>query len=253
MKNILTGKDKILQFFYNLHYNNGLFKSLKRIYVNIFSKAFGEANRQKNIVLKRIYMILCFMLYISLCAVFIPLYVVIYALTAVITFSIVSVEVVALAIFYGLFPFVLKAKSENENSEAVKTNKKGLDKLLYPISWSVNWNKNQIIQLIHFGFAPGRKIKQLSYKNSGSFIIDRISLVLAQIISFVIYVLTVYVSVLLISDVVLFAITILALLLWCVLKLFVEVIFKLFSANADSDLDDEAENNSTESVDGGEE
>ena len=82
------------------------------------------------------------MLYISLCAVFIPLYVVIYALTAVITFSIVSVEVVALAIFYGLFPFVLKAKSENENSEAVKTNKKGLDKLLYPISWSVNWNKN---------------------------------------------------------------------------------------------------------------
>lgn len=232
----VSKKDKLLIPFMNLHFKHGLYSTTRRVYNQIFKRLMGETSKQKNKFLHVFYSIIFAIIGISVCIVYVPLYALIYLLTVLFTFLITSVEVLVLGVIYGVLPFILKTKDDSFETKTTKKKYKGIDKLLAPISWSIDWNKNNSMFLFRQGVKPSKKLQELNQDISQTHIVDRLALLIAQVISFILYVTITFVIVELSVNIVFIIICLVFSALWILLKL-VQIIASVFSNTSDEELE----------------
>ena len=220
--------DKILIPFYRLHFKHGLIQTIKHT-IFLFYKPEKYIAINTNPFKKFMYRIMTFTLGTILTILMIPLYILIYLLTAIVTFIPVTLIALGIGLYYGLLPFLLKLEKHYEPKEAKERPKRsGLDTLLIPLSWSGIITRAFLNNVYQTGLNPSRRINELKNKEE-PYIIMRLGLGIASVLAYLLYSLVFFALLELTSFFTLSIIALIALLIWSVLVLVIRVIGKLFS------------------------
>lgn len=220
--------DKILIPFYRLHFKHSLIQTIKHT-IFLFYKPEKYIAINTNPFKKFMYRIMAFTLGTILTILMIPLYILIYLLTAIFTFVPVTIIALGIGLYYGLLPFLLKLEKYYEPKEAKERPKRsGLDTLLIPLSWSGIITRAFLNNVYQTGLNPSRRINELKNKKE-TYIIMRLGLGIASVIAYLLYSLVFFALLELTSFFTLSLIALIALLIWSILVLFIRVIGKLFS------------------------
>lgn len=220
--------DKLLTFFYRLHYKHGFIKTIQYT-IFMFYKPDRYIALNSNPFKKFVYRLLTFFLGTLLTILLIPLYLVIYLVTMIMTFIPVSIISLGIGLYYGLFPFLLKLERVYVEKVAPPQIKRaGFDNLLIPLTWGGLATRTFVRTIYHMGLNPYRRRRELKDKNDGH-IIMQIGLILASIISYMIYSLLFFSLIELTSFFSLTLIAMVSLLVWSILVLFIRIIGRLFS------------------------
>lgn len=220
--------DKILTYFYRLHYKHGLIKTIKHL-IYLFYKPEHYIDLNANPFKKFFYRLMTFTLGVIVAILLVPLYLIIYLLTAILTFIPVLIISLGIGLYYGFLPFLLKLEKKYTPKAAKPVvERAGLDTLLIPLTWGGIATRAFVNNIFQVGMNPIRKAKELKQKEE-SYIIMRIGLGIASFFSFLIYSLIFFLFFELTSFFTLSIIALVSLLIWSILVLFIRVIGRLFS------------------------
>lgn len=184
----LSKLDKILLFFFIVNNEWSPIRALK-ILVETVITLHNDVSKGKKALISKILLHLLFGIFnffsfVISFAFILVVYFVVSILTVIPSFLLV----VSLAIFYGVFPFLLENNEISHNKESQNETKplKGYHRLREPIyiSWSILRENSSF--LIRTGQAPIIRFKALKSENE-THIIEQISLAIASVISMVIY------------------------------------------------------------------
>lgn len=220
--------DKILTLFYRLHYKHGLIKTIQYS-TFMFYKPDRYIALNTNPFKKFVYRLLTFLLGILLTILLIPIYLAIYLTTMIITFIPVSIISLGIGLYFGFFPFLLKLERIYiDKVEPAKVTRSGIDTLLIPLTWGGLATRTFVRNIYHMGLNPIRRSRELKEKNNGH-LIERIGLILASIISYIIYSLIFFSLIELTSFFSLTLIAMVSLFIWSMLVLVIRILGRLFS------------------------
>ncbi len=230
--------DKILNPFYRLHFKHGLIKTIKYTIFSFYRPEKYIAINT-NPFKKFIYRIFTFTLGIIFTIIMVPLYLVIYIFTALLTFIPVTIIALGIGLYYGLFPFLLKLeKVYTPKNPKERPERSGIDTLLIPLSWSGIMTRTFLNNVYHTGLNPSRRLGELKAKEE-ALIIMKLGLGIASVLSYIIYSLLFFATLELTSFFTLSLVALLSLLLWSSLVIIIRIIGGLFSAQEFKTLDEE--------------
>jgi len=216
----LSKLDYVLYWFLSLT----LVFNLKKLCKGIFSSTQVPVNLvehyQKNIVLSFLFVLVFRLFGVVLFVVFSLVYIVFYLLIAAVTAVLSLVLVIVLSLFFGFFPFALRSHDQTEESRKDAPVLEGINKLLLPILWSINFFKDGPHNMFELAIRPIHDVIYLSHQKKSNFLL-RASLVLGSLYSFVIYLGVFFLVIEIASSISIFVIGILIGFVWLVIKVFI--------------------------------
>ena len=162
----------------------------RRIFLNVFDsvhKIVQDANKQKSVFLRAFFKVLFTIIGFIIAAPVAVLFFMVYLVVAATTSVVATIVILVLSLVYGILPFLIKCDKLQETEKREKIIHKGYHKLRYPITWSVSFISENRSGVFRLGSLPVLKIKQLNSDRSETHILDRITLAVACVYSYILY------------------------------------------------------------------